>query len=174
MARNDILALVYEVLQGLRKWLQHGADGEPPTAGRLMAAPSVESLLSKVVDPMIELTGAASPPADSVRPFEVLRCVLQALVTEAWIAWLRKAFARELERSLEEFLRHLAHNRTVCDDWRDDVDGGVVLYDFFRPNLLDPYRTAWSKWNADVRLIGFLTSRLQELDEAATTKGRPS
>ena len=91
MARNDILALVYEVLQGLRKWLQHGADGEPPTAGRLMAAPSVESLLSKVVDPMIELTGAASPPADSVRPFEVLRCVLQALVTEAWITWLRKA-----------------------------------------------------------------------------------
>ena len=99
-------------------------------------------------------------------PFAVLRRVLQSLVTEAWIARLRKEFVRELERSLKESRMHLAQQRSKHDDWRDDIDGGVVLYDVFRPNLWKPYRTIWSKWCADMILVRSLTIHLQQLDEA--------
>ena len=174
VAQNEILALTYAVLRWLRKWLHDGADAEPPTADRLLAAPTVEHLYSRVMRPMFEHVEEATPSADSVRPFVVLRRALQALVTEAWMARLKEAFARELERSLKEFRMHLAQDRTKHDDWRDDVDGGVVLYDFFRPNLWKPYRTAWSKWSADMHLIGSLTCQLQRLDDAVTGQGRGS
>ena len=174
VVQNDILEFTYEILRGLRKWLCDGAEAEPPTADRLLVAPTVERLFPKVTRPMFEHVEAATPSADSVRPFVVLCRVLQALVTEAWIARLKEAFARELERSLKEFRVHLAQERTKHDDWRDDIDGGVVLYDFFRPNLWKPYRTAWSKWTADMQFIGSLTCQLQRLDDAVNGQGRGS
>ena len=174
VAQNDILTLTYAVLRELRKWLRDEHDAEPPTVARLLAAPTVEDLFSKVMGPMFEHVEEATPSADSVRPFVVLRRVLQALVTEAWICRLKETFARELERSLKEFRMHLAQDRARLDDWRDDVDGGVVLYDFFRPNLWKPYRTAWSKWGADLQLIDSLICQLQRLEDAVTEQGRSS
>ena len=170
VVQNDVLAMTYGIMERLRKWLQDGADDPPPTADSLLDHPKVEQLFSQVKRPLTEPDESASLPA-SIEPFDVLRRVLQSLVAEAWIARLRGALLSELEQSLSEFRRHLAQDRTKHDDWRDDIDGGVVLYDFFRPNLWKRYRTIWSKWSADMQHIRVLTTHLQQLGDAVNSPG---
>lgn len=163
-AQNAVLGLGYEVLAVLRKWLQDRPNDRPPTARELMDVREVKSLFSEVTRPMVEPTRAESLSADSPE-FVLLRTAVEGLVAEAWVERLRKEFVRELARSRKVFQTRLAKNRTERDDWRDELDGGVVLYDEFRPNLWEAYQKFWDKWSADMAHIHALTTRLQQLDE---------
>lgn len=162
-AQNAVLGLGYEVLAILRKWLQDNDDDRPPTASELMRG--VDGLFSEVTRPMVEPTGAEALSASSPE-FVVLRTAVEGLVTEAWVERLRKEFVSELARSRKKFQTRLAKDSTERDDWRDELDGGVVLYDVFRPNLWEAYQKFWDQWSADMARIHALTTRLQGLDEA--------
>ena len=98
-----------------------------------------------------------------------LQKAIEGLVTEAYIERIRSEFVGELARSLKVFRVRLAKDRAKYDDWRDDLDGGVVLYDVFRPNLWDLYRELWDKWQADMVRIRDLATHVQRIDE--TLKG---
>ena len=162
-AQNAVLGLGYEVLAVLRKWLQDRTDDDrPPTASELMRG--VAGLFSEVTRPMVAPTGAEALSASSP-DFVVLRTAIVGLVTEAWVERLRKEFVSELARSRKKFQSRLAKDRTEHDDWRDELDGGVVLYDVFRPNLWEAYQKFWDQWSADMARIHALTADLQRLDE---------
>lgn len=163
-AQNAVLGLGYEVLAVLRKWLQDRTDDRPPTARELMDVPGVRSLFSEVTRPMVEPTGAEALSASSSE-FVALKKAVEGLVAEAWVERLHKEFVRELARSRKVFQTRLAKDRTKRDDWRDELDGGVVLYDVFRPNLWETYQKFWDQWSADMARIHALTTRLQQLDD---------
>ena len=103
-----------------------------------------------------------------------LQKAIEGLVTEAYIERIRSEFVGELARSLKVFrvrlakdrAKYLAKDRAKYDDWRDELDGGVVLYDVFRPNLWDLYRELWDKWQADMVRIRGLATHVQRIDEA--------
>ena len=171
-ARNDVLLLVYEVLGELRRWLRKSREevsDTPPTVQDLMAASRVDGAFSTVSQTM---TDAAAPWSQSRSPdqFAVLRSVVTALVTEAWIARLRDEFAHELAQSIEGFRTRLAGDRTKYrtkyDDWLDEMDGQVALYDAFRPTLWGVYAGVWDAWNADMERIDSIAERLRRLDAA--------
>ena len=161
MAQNNILALIYEVMGVLRKWL--GLDDTLPTARELLDDPKVDFSMATQSMVDIEVDGSLS---DDSPKFVVLERAVKALVTEAWIEQLRNEFVSELTHSLNVFQKHLVKNRVNYDDWRDDLDGGVVLYDVFRPNLWDLYRELWDKWQADMVRIRGLATHVQRIDEA--------
>ncbi len=167
-AQNAVLALVYEVLGVLRKWLQEGSDDRPLTAKELLDDPGVDKIFSQVTRSMVELNGVE---AADLPKFVVLGKAVEGLVTEAWVERLRNEFARELARSLKVFQTRLAKDRTERDDWRDELDGGIVLYDVFRPTLWEAYQKFWTKWRDDMACIHALTTRLQRLDETLTQEG---
>ena len=173
-AQNAVLALVYEVLGVLRKWLQKESDDKPPTAKKLMDVPEVDNLFSKAIRSMVEPDGTESLSASSPEPFAVLRKAVEGLVTEAWVERLRKEFVSELARSRKVFQTRLAKDCTAHDDWRDELDGGVVLYDVFRPDLWEIYQEFWGKWRTDMERIYALTTRLQRLDETLTPEDEDS
>lgn len=162
-AQNAVLELVYKVMGELRKWLQEGSDAAPPTAIELMCG--VDGLFSEVTRSMVERDGTEA--ADSPQ-FVVLEKAVEGLVTEAWVERLRNGFASELAQSLAVFQKRLAKDRTARDDWRDELDGGILLYDVFRPTLWETYLDFWCKWRADMACIHALTTRLQRLDEILT------
>lgn len=168
-ARNDVLVLVYEVLDELRRWLRRKSREEvsdtPPTVQDLMSASRVDGAFSTVSQTM---TDAAAPWSQSRSPdrFAVLRSAVTALVTEAWIARLRDEFAYELAQSLEAFRTRLAGDRTKYDDWLDEMDGQVALYDAFRPRLWGIYAGVWDAWNADMERIDSIAERLRRLNAA--------
>lgn len=164
-AQNAMLELVYEVMGVLRKWLQNQSDAALPTVEELLDDPCVKPIFSKVIGPMVERDGTEA--ADSPQ-FVVLEKAVEGLVTEAWVERLRNGFANELKRSLAVFQKRLAKDRTAYDAWRDELDGGIVLYDVFRPNLGEVYLDFWTKWRADMARIHALTTRLQRLDEILT------
>ena len=164
VAQNDILALIYEVMGVLRKWLQKEPDDKLPTARDLLDEDEVDRLFLKATRSMVNPEFDASLPDDSPK-FVVLERVVKALVTEAWIERLRNKFVSELTLSLNVFCKHLKKSRMNYDDWRDDLDGGVVLYDVFRPDLWEIYQKFWGKWNADMERIHTLATHLQRLDE---------
>ena len=171
-ARNDVLVLVYEVLGELRRWLRRKSPEEvsdtPPTVQDLMAASRVDGALSTVSQTMTD--AAPWPQSRSPDRFAVLRSAVTALVTEAWIARLRDGFAHELAQSLEAFRTRLAGDRTKYrtkyDDWLDEMDGQVALYDAFRPRLWGVYAGVWDEWNADMERIDSIAERLRRLDAA--------
>ena len=160
--QNAVLALVYEVMEVIKKWLQNRSNAAPPTARELLDVPGVDHLFSKIIGPMVELNGVEA--ADSPK-FVVLGKAVEGLVTEAWVERLRNEFASELARSLKVFQTRLEKDRTEYDDWRDELDGGIVLYDVFRPTIWETYLDFWNKWRADMARIHALTTRLQRLDE---------
>lgn len=123
-AQNAVLALVYEVMGILRNWLQEGSDDRPLTAKELLDDPEVDRLFSQVTRSMVELNGVEATESPK---FVVLEKAVEGLVTEAWVERLRNEFARELARSLKVFQTRLAKDRTERDDWRDELDGGIVL-----------------------------------------------
>lgn len=164
-AQNAVLALVYEVIGELKKWLQNQSDAAPPTAKELLDVPGVNQIFSKVIGSMVERDGTEA--ADSPQ-FVVLEKAVEGLVTEAWVERLRNGFASELAQSLAVFQKRLEKDRTAYDDWRDELDGGIVLYDVFRPNLEEIYFNFWTKWRADMARIHAKTTRLQRLDEILT------
>ena len=96
----------------------------------------------------------------------VLQTAVEGLVAEAWIKRLRDRFLRELEHSLAAFRERIADCRAEHDDWRDDLDGGVVLYDAFRPNLWKSYQESSEGWNTDRERILESVSRLRRIDVA--------
>ena len=161
-AQNAVLGLGYEVLAVLRKWLQDSDDDRPPTASELMRG--VNGLFSEVIRPMVDPTGAEALSASSPE-FVVLRTAIVGLVTEAWVVQLRKEFVGELARSRKKFQTRLAKDRTERGDWRDELDGSVVLYDVFRPNFWEAYQKFWDQWSVDMARIYALTAHLQRLDE---------
>ena len=166
--QNAVLALVYEVMEVIKKWLQNRSNAAPPTARELLDVPGVDHLFSKIIGPMVELNGVEA--ADSPK-FVVLGKAVEGLVTEAWVERLRNEFASELARSLKVFQTRLEKNRTEYDDWRDELDGGIVLYDVFRPTIWETYLDFWNKWRADMARIHALTTRLQRLDEDIDARG---
>lgn len=164
-AQNAVLALVYEVMEVLRKWLQEGSDDRPLTARELLDDSEVDQRFVQVIRSMVELNGVEA--ADSPK-FVVLGKAVEGLVTEAWVERLRNEFARELARSLKVFQTRLEKDRRERDDWRDELDGGIVFYDVFRPTLWEAYQKFWDKWCADMARIQALTTRLKRLDETLT------
>ena len=167
VTQNDILALVYKVIGILRKWLQEGSDERPPTARGLLDDPKADELFFRATRPMVDFEFDVSRPTSSSKPFVVLERAVKDLVTEAWIERLRTEFVNELSRSLKMFRTHLEKekDRAEYDDWQDKLDGGVVLYDIFRPNLWEAYQKFWGKWNADMERIRALAKHLQRLDD---------
>ena len=63
------------------------------------------------------------------------------------------------------FRARLTKDRAKYDDWHE-LDGGVVLYEVFRPKLWDLYRELWDKWQADMVRIRDLATHVQCIDEA--------
>ena len=164
VAQNDILALVYEVMGILRKWLQEGSDERPPTARGLLDDSKVKCLFSKATRSMVDLELDGSLPNDSPK-FVVLERAVKGLVTEAWIKRLRNEFVSELSRSRKVFQTRLEKDCAEYDGWQNKLDGGVVLYDVFRPNFWEAYQDVWGKWNADMERIHALAKHLQRLDD---------
>ena len=154
-AQNDVLALVYEILGVLRK----EGTGKRPSARDLLNVPQVEEFFSKATQAMVEAASRQNSP---------LQKAIEGLVTEAYIERIRSEFVGELARSLKIFRARLAKDRAKNDDWHE-LDGGVVLYDVFRPNLWDIYRELWGKWQADMVCIRDLATRVQSINE--TLKG---
>ena len=155
-AQNDVLTLVYEILGVLRK----GGKKKRPSARNLLNVPQVDSFFSKATQAMVEAAGSVDSP---------LQKAIEGLVTEAYIERIRSEFVGELARSLKVFRERLAKDRAKDDDWREELDGGVVLYDVFRPNLWDIYRELWDKWQADMVRIRDLATHVQRIDK--TLKG---
>ncbi len=149
-AQNDVLALVYKILGILRK------EKKRPSARDLLSVPQVDELFSKATQPMVEAANSVDQP---------LQKAIERLVTEAYIEQIRNEFVGELARSLKAFRVRLAKERAKRDDWREELDSGVVLYDVFRPNLWDLYRDLWNKWQADMVCIRGLATRVQRIDE---------
>lgn len=154
-AQNDVLALVYEILGILRK----GETKKRLSAKDLLNIRQVEDLFSKVTHAMVEAASQHNSP---------LQKAIEGLVTEAYIERIRREFVDELTRSLKVFRVRLTKDRAKYDDWHE-LDGGVVLYEVFRPNLWNLYRELWDKWQADMVRIRYLTTRVQCIDE--TLKG---
>ena len=152
-AQNDVLALVYEILGVLRK----GGTKKRPSARDLLNVPQVDRLFSKATQAMVEAASSVDSP---------LQKAIEGLVTEAYIELIRGAFVGELARSLKVFRVRLTKDRAKDDDWRDELDGGVVLYEVFRPNLWDIYRELWDKWQADMVRIRDLAIHVQHIDKA--------
>ena len=155
-AQNDVLALVYKVLGVLRE----EGTGKRPSARDLLNVPQVDRLFSKATQVMVEAISSVDLP---------LQRALEGIVTEAYIERIRSEFVGELTRSLKAFQTRLAKDRAKNDDWRDELDSGVVLYDVFRPSLWDIYRELWDKWQADMVRIRDLATHVQRIDE--TLKG---
>ena len=164
-AQDEILKLVYEILGVLRKVLEEGTSQNLPSASALLDNPQVDRLFSAATRSMVE----AVTFADSPKRFIVLQSAVEGLVTEAYTERLRNEFVGELTHSLKAFRVRLAKDRARYDDWRDELDGGVVLYDVFRPNLWKLYRNLWDKWRADMVRIRDLATHIQRIDE--TLKG---
>lgn len=154
--QNDVLALVYEILGVLRKEV----TGDTPSASELLNDPQVDEFFSKATQVMVEAARRQNSP---------LQKGIEGLVTEAYIEQIRNGFVGELTRSLKAFRVRLAKDRAQYDDWRDELDSGVVLYDVFRPNLWELYRELWDKWWADMVRIRNLATHIQRIDE--TLKG---
>ena len=155
-AQNDVLALVYEILGILRK----GETKKRPSARDLLNVPQVDRLFSKATQAMVEAANRQNSP---------LQKAIEGLVTEAYIERIRSAFVGELARSLKVFRARLAKDSAKNDDWQDELDSGVVLYDVFRPNLWDIYRKLWDDWQDDMVRIRDLATHVQSIDE--TLKG---
>ena len=155
-AQNDVLALVYEILGVLRK----GGTKKRPSARDLLNVPQVDRLFSKATQAMVEAASSVDSP---------LQKAIEGLVTEAYIERIRSAFVGELARSLKVFRVLLTKDRAKNDDWQDELDSGVVLYDVFRPNLWNIYRELWDKWQADMVRIRDLATHVQCIDK--TLKG---
>ena len=153
-AQNDVLALVYEILGVLRK-----GEKKRPSARDLLNVPQVDEFFSKATQEMVEAASSVDSP---------LQGAIEGLVTEAYIERIRSEFVGELARSLKVFRVRLTKDRAKYDDWHE-LDGGVVLYDVFRPNLWDIYRELWGKWQADMVRIRDLATHVQCIDE--TLKG---
>ena len=151
-AQNDVLALVYEILGVLRK----EETGKRPSARDLLNVPQVDRLFSKATQKMVEAASSVDSP---------LQKAIEGLVTEAYIERIRREFVGELARSLKVFRVRLAKDRAKYDDWEDDLDGGVVLYDVFRPNLWELYRELWGKWQTDMVRIRDLATHVRRIDE---------
>ncbi len=155
-AQNDVLALVYEILGVLRK----GGTKKRPSARNLLNVPQVDEFFSKATQAMVEAASRQNSP---------LQKAIEGLVTEAYIERIRIEFVGELARSLKVFRVRLTKDRAKDDDWQDELDSGVVLYDVFRPNLWDIYRELWDKWQADMVRIRDLATHVQCIDK--TLKG---
>ena len=151
-AQNDVLALVYEILGILRK----GGTKKGPSARDLLNVPQVDKLFSKATHAMVEAASSVDSP---------LQKAIEGLVTEAYIERIRSDFVVELTRSLKVFRVRLTKDRAKYDDWHE-LDGGVVLYEVFRPNLWDLYRKLWDKWQADMVRIRDLAIHVQRIDKA--------
>ena len=154
-AQNDVLALVYEILGVLRK-----GGKKRPSARDLLNVPQVDEFFSKATQAMVEAASSVGSP---------LQKAIEGLVTEAYIERIRSEFVGELARSLKVFRARLAKDSAKNDDWQDELDSGVVLYDVFRPNLWDIYRKLWDDWQDDMVCIRDLATRVQCIDE--TLKG---
>ena len=154
-AQNDVLALVYEILGILRK----GETKKRLSAKDLLNICQVEELFSKATHAMVETASQHDSP---------LQKAIERLVTEAYIERIRREFVDELARSLKVFRARLTKDRAKYDDWHE-LDGGVVLYEVFRPKLWDLYRRLWDKWQDDMVRIRKLATRIQRIDE--TLKG---
>ena len=165
-AQNDVLALVYEILGVLRVKV----IGEMPSASDLLDDPQVDRFFSKATQSMVE----AVSYVDSPESFTALRRAVEGIVTEAYIKRIRSEFVGELARSLKAFQARLAKDRAKHDDWQDKLDGGVVLYDVFRPDLWELYRKLWGEWRKDMMDIHDLATRLQRIDETLTREERDS
>lgn len=159
--QNEVLKLVYEILGVLRKVLKEGTSQKLPSASALLDNPQVDRLFSAATRSMVE----AVTFADSPKQFTVLQSAVEGLVTEAYTERLRNEFVGELTHSLKAFRERLAKDRAKYADWRDELDGGVVLYDVFRPNLRELYRELWDKWRADMVRIRDLATHIQRIDE---------
>jgi len=154
-AQNDVLALVYEILGVLRK-----GGKKRPSARDLLNVPQVDEFFSKATQAMVEAASSVGSP---------LQKAIEGLVTEAYIERIRSEFVGELARSLKVFRARLTKDSAKNDDWQDELDSGVVLYDVFRPNLWDIYRKLWDDWQDDMVCIRDLATRVQCIDE--TLKG---
>ncbi len=175
---TDTLELVYGVLGKLREWLkdESGDSRRPP--------PTAAELLDEVKKPFAKVSGwlvdageqESAPAAPRVRPgageqetharvWSVLHAAVERLVAEAWIDRLRHQFVQELERSLAAFQERIEDSRTR-DGWHDGLDGGVVLYDIFRPNLWKSYQESHQGCSADMERIRKAVNRLRRIDEA--------
>ena len=154
-AQNDVLALVYEILGVLRK-----GGKRRPSARDLLNVPQVDEFFSKATQAMVEAASSVGSP---------LQKAIEGLVTEAYIERIRSEFVGELARSLKVFRARLAKDSAKNDDWQDELDSGVVLYDVFRPNLWDIYRKLWEDWQDDMVCIRDLATRVQSINE--TLKG---
>ena len=159
-AQNDVLALGYEILGVLRKQV----TGDTPSAGDLLNDPQADRLFSKATQAMIADAGSG----------DLLQKAVKGLVTQAYIEQIRREFIGELARSLKVFQTRLAKDRAKDDDWRDEVDGGVVLYDVFRPNLWNIYRKLWDEWKKDMVRVCDLATHLQRIDETLQNKEKDS
>lgn len=179
-AQNDTLELVYGVLGRLREWLQDGSGDKPPTAAELLApvdTPFFEKVRRQLVDAgELESPSAglkAWPGAGERKPtqeiWSVLQMAVEGLVAEAWIDRLRNQFVQELERSLAVFEERIKKCRTR-DGWHDGLDGGVVLYDIFRPNLWKRYRKLYRECSADMERIRKSVNRLRRIEEVLTAE----
>ena len=151
-AQNDVLALVYEILGILRK----GETKKRLSAKDLLNIRQVEDLFSRATHAMVEAASQHNSP---------LQKAIEGLVTEAYIERIRREFVDELTRSLKVFRVRLTKDRAKYDDWHE-LDGGVVLYEVFRPNLWDLYRELWDKWQADMVRIHDLATHVQCIDKA--------
>ncbi len=158
-AQNDVLALVYEILGVLRK----EGTGKRLSARDLLNVLQVDSLFSKATRSMVKVARSDSP----------LQGAVQGLVTEAYIERIRNEFVGELARSLKVFRERLAKDRAK-DDWREELDRGVVLYDVFRPNLWELYQELWGKWRDDMARIDALATHVQRIDETLKREERDS
>ena len=173
-ARNDTLELVYGVLGKLREWLGDGIGRLPPTAEELLA--QVDKPFAKVSGWLVDAGEHESAPAGPkerpgtgeqdthARNWSVLQTAVEGLVAEAWIDRLRHQFVQELEHSLTAFQERIEDFRTQ-DGWHDGLDGGVVLYDIFRPNLWKSYQELHQGCSADMERIRKAVNRLRRIDE---------
>ena len=146
-AQNDVLALVYEILGILRK----GEIKKRPSARDLLNVPQVDRLFSKATHAMVEKASQHNSP---------LQKAIEGLVTEAYIERIRREFVVELTRSLKVFRACLTKDRAKYDDWHE-LDGGVVLYEVFRPKLWDLYRELWDNWQDDMVRIRDLATHVE-------------
>lgn len=166
-AQDEVLELVYDVLGVLRRTLTDGADGGFPSATALLDMPKAAKLFSAVTKSMFEAD--RSPERTSAKAGMVLlQCAVKGLVTAAYTERIRREFVVELTCSLEALAAQLAQERATSDDWRDDIDGGVVLYDVFRPKLWEVYRRIWGLWQKDMARVQAEVAHLVQVDEAVT------
>ncbi len=160
-AQDEILELVYEILGILREALKEGNSKKLPPANALLDKPKVDRLFRAATRSMVDAVASAEP----LKRFNLLQCAVKGVVTEAYTERLRNEFVRELTHFLKALEARLAEKRNKYDDWLDKLDGGIVLYDVFRPNLWKLYGELWSQWRNEMERIHALIIQLQRIDE---------